>query len=227
MASKKSSSVCVTPTGKGSKSDVSSPANKSSQQFSPVTVQESPVKPGGRNLTGNPRKVRDTAAEIHNLIQDWNRNLVSGASILSNLSGVKLSKIKSNPENESEQYSEEIQQLCNTLDGVFKNMEIVVNRLGEIKKELTSLCKLQAMQSASREPLFLTWPVEKFAEVSTKISDSYKKQLEVAKYVKENIAHCQTKENLMFYVAIWVHEPYIESSLKVLLEAMLTETGHR
>lgn len=65
------------------------------------------------------------------------------------------------------------------------------------------------------------------AEVSGEISDSYKKQLEVAKYVKENIAHSVTKENLMFYVAIWVHEPYIESSLKVLLEAMLTETGHR
>lgn len=227
MASRKSSSASVTPLGKNSKHNVSSSEDKLSQQFSPVTVQESPVKSGGRNLTGNPRKVRDSAAEIHNLIQEWNKNLVSGASVLSSLSGMKLAKIKSNPENESEQYSDDMQQLCDTLDGVFKNMENVVNRLGEIKNELSCLLKLHIMQGASQDPPFLTWPMEKFAEVSGRISDAYKKQLEVAKYVKENIAHCATKENLMFYVAIWVHEPYIESSLKVLLEAMLTETGHR
>ena len=58
-----------------------------------LTVQESPVKTDGRNLTGNPRKVRDSAAEIHHLIQEWNKNLISGSNVLSNLSGLKLAKM--------------------------------------------------------------------------------------------------------------------------------------
>lgn len=44
-------------------------------------------------MTGNPRRVRDSAAEIYNLIQEWNKNLVSGANVLSSLSGMKLAKM--------------------------------------------------------------------------------------------------------------------------------------
>lgn len=55
-------------------------------------VKESPVKKILQcgNLTGNARRVRDAAADFHNLIQEWNVQHLLGVQILNTVMAMKL-----------------------------------------------------------------------------------------------------------------------------------------
>jgi hypothetical protein len=43
------------------------------------------------NLTGNARRVRDAAADLYNLIQEWNTQHLLGIQILNTVMSMKLS----------------------------------------------------------------------------------------------------------------------------------------
>jgi hypothetical protein len=64
-------------------------------------------------------------------------------------------------------------------------------------------------------------------QVSEEVYKAYKLELAAKNRVKNNIAHCCTKEALMYYTATWVHQPYIDSHVDLLVESLLQETGHR
>ena len=64
-------------------------------------------------------------------------------------------------------------------------------------------------------------------EVIGEICKAYKKELEVKRIVKENIAHSSTKQELKYYIITWVHQPYIDTQTDFLLESLLQETGLR
>jgi len=55
-------------------------------------VTESPVKKILQcgNLTGNARRVRDLAADLFNLIQNWNMQHLHGVQILNTIMSMKL-----------------------------------------------------------------------------------------------------------------------------------------
>nr|CAD7206514.1 unnamed protein product [Timema douglasi] len=64
-------------------------------------------------------------------------------------------------------------------------------------------------------------------DVASCVSEAYSMECKVKKHVKENIAHSKSKEALMFLMAAWVHQCYIEPEVEVGLEALLHETGLR
>lgn len=64
-------------------------------------------------------------------------------------------------------------------------------------------------------------------EVSLKLSEMYKKELQLKKTIVEEIAHSADQDLMMVYLSSWLYQPYIDNSSKLLLEAMLLETGHR
>ena len=64
-------------------------------------------------------------------------------------------------------------------------------------------------------------------ETSRKLSEMYAEEIKLKQTVMENIAHSVDRDLLMFYSACWVHQPYIDNEARILLEAMLFETGHR
>ena len=55
----------------------------------------------------------------------------------------------------------------------------------------------------------------------------YQKELELKKSIAENICHGKDRNTVMFYIASWVHQPYIEDTSKLLVESMLLETKHK
>lgn len=59
------------------------------------SVRESPVNKTLHrgNLTGNPRKVRDSAADIYNLIQEWNNHIIAGSEILLKINSLKCDSL--------------------------------------------------------------------------------------------------------------------------------------
>lgn len=64
-------------------------------------------------------------------------------------------------------------------------------------------------------------------EVSLKLSEMYKKELQLKQTIVQDIAHCADQDLMMVYLSSWLYQPYIENSSMLLLEAMLLETGHR
>ena len=55
----------------------------------------------------------------------------------------------------------------------------------------------------------------------------YQKELELKKSIAESICHGKDRNTVMFYIASWVHQPYIENKSKLLVESMLLETKHK
>lgn len=64
-------------------------------------------------------------------------------------------------------------------------------------------------------------------EVSLKLSEMYKKELQLKQTIVQDIAHSADQDLMMVYLSSWLYQPYIENSSMLLLEAMLLETGHR
>lgn len=54
----------------------------------------------------------------------------------------------------------------------------------------------------------------------------YLKECELKQVIYENVCHAVSRDSVMFYTSAWVHQPYIEERAELLLQSMLTETGH-
>lgn len=72
-----------------------------------------------------------------------------------------------------------------------------------------------------REPCLLS------DEVSRQLSDMYEKELRLKYSIAEELAHTTDHDLTLSYLSLWLHQPYVESDSKLLLESMLLETGHR
>ena len=64
-------------------------------------------------------------------------------------------------------------------------------------------------------------------DTSRELQEMYAKEVKLKQTIVENVAYTNDRDLLMFYTASWVHQPYIEHKSKILLEALLVETGHR
>ncbi|KAI0219597.1 Cyclin-dependent kinase 2-interacting protein [Lamellibrachia satsuma] len=83
-------------------------------------------------------------------------------------------------------------------------------------------------EGPEQEPMFLSWTTDMFYETSEKLLQMYREELPSKEVVVQNIAHGTSRDITMFYTATWKHEPYIDwPKATLLLESMLTETGHR
>nr|CAD7417370.1 unnamed protein product [Timema poppensis] len=150
------------------------------------------------NLTGNPRQVRDLAAELHSLVQQWNLQHLSGVQLLKSMTAY-----------------------------IRFNVDDIVVCMETLTRQLKLIAELESLRGSNNSPMFLTWPTIKFGDVASCVSEAYSMECKVKKHVKENIAHSKSKEALMFLMAAWVHQCYIEPEVEVGLEALLHETGLR
>lgn len=55
----------------------------------------------------------------------------------------------------------------------------------------------------------------------------YRKELLLKHAITEELAHTADSDLALCYLSMWLHQPYVESDSRLLLEGMLLETGHR
>ncbi|XP_071568561.1 cyclin-dependent kinase 2-interacting protein-like [Temnothorax nylanderi] len=180
--------------------------------FSPINLT-SPKSFQGRNLTGTARLVRDLAADIHANIQQWNKLHLLGVAYLKDITQEKCDK----------NYSENLQDLCDKLENICDNLDGIVGNLDQIKHQLISVTALHK----TADKLFITWPTTKFGEVAETIYKAYHVEAKLKRKLLENVAHNYTDSWKMLHLAAWVYEPSLTEDLKVLLDSLLIETGHR
>ncbi|XP_060552433.1 cyclin-dependent kinase 2-interacting protein-like [Ruditapes philippinarum] len=202
------------------------------ESFSPIKFKESPIQNRQGNLTGSARKLKDGAADLHNLTQKWQVLNVDGANVVSEIANIKLEKILGQDE-EGEKarvmLPESLLHLCEKLENLLKRMEKICDRLCGLSEMSKGVSQLEHHSNHDDDEiiLFQTWNVDRFATVFTEISEMYSKELKLKQCISENICHGNDRQTIMFYNAAWVHEPYIESNMKLLLESMLVETKHK
>ena len=65
-------------------------------------------------------------------------------------------------------------------------------------------------------------------DTSDQLLEMFRDELPAKQVIVQNVAHANSRDMVMFYTATWLHEPYIDwPRATLLLESMLTETGHR
>lgn len=204
-------------------------------------------------LTGIPRQIKDSVADLYNNIQLWKKLNDIGFEQLTKLSDIKLSLIV--PEDEindissttlfSYRYNDALNQVCRELVYTFMKMEMISSELTAMVSKFDKLTELAMFNSELGNNLnlvpFLTWSIDQFSSSVKKIAEMFSKELSVKRCIVENAAHVdyekpsydvsclreECRNILTTYSSCWLHEPYINDSVKsLLLNELLFETGH-
>ncbi|CAH1790695.1 unnamed protein product [Owenia fusiformis] len=205
--------------------------------FSPVSVRDvGPARQG--NLTGNPRIIKDGAANWHNLIDKWNKLNDQGLAIVNDIANRRLAVIYEAKEGaDGGQLSvpppdgAELQELCLKLETVVNSMKGVVKKMSGLTQQFIGVSELEEYTSRQSgipvEPLFQTLTSVQFSEKSTELLGYYSKEIELKDTIAQYIAHAKQKGLIMLYTSSWLHQPYIPDSASLLMESMLVDTGLR
>ncbi|XP_005093101.2 cyclin-dependent kinase 2-interacting protein [Aplysia californica] len=227
----------ATPKSKDSKEALSqSSTSGSSSLISPFSSPVAQVKHhGAGNLTGDLRKVKDTAADFHNLTMKWNALNSQGMDIVTRIANIKIEKVfnvqdLSEDSQQTQQLPPELNPLCDLLSGVVDAMEKIEVKLRskvEMMEGLIALKQFQKLKSESESPvLFVTMTLQDVACTVRSVYEMYSKELHFKRQLCGQIAHAGTRDTMMFYSVSWMHQPYIDCVAQDFLRALLKETGH-
>ncbi|XP_069494201.1 cyclin-dependent kinase 2-interacting protein [Ambystoma mexicanum] len=196
--------------------------------------------PKRTTLSGSARKVKDNAADWHNLMLKWENLNDSGFNTANTIVNLKISAQMKDDKLEIEcddatlgktrPNHHELEMRCTDLTNTFGDMAKLQVKMEKLTSTLKGVCDLESYHHQAGQqtaPLFHTWPTKYFYEVSLKLSDMYRKELQLKQTIVEEIAHTGDHDLMMVYLSSWLYQPYIDTSIKLLLESMLLETGHR
>ncbi|XP_057328714.1 cyclin-dependent kinase 2-interacting protein-like isoform X2 [Microplitis mediator] len=175
----------------------------------PASPKASPQK----NLTGNPRIIKDLAADIHRDIQTWNGIHLHGLSIIKSITAIKT----------DESFPEGLQELCDQLENDINLLDETVVRLNRALSQI----KTVSLIHNSNDKLFIIWTTQNFEKAVEQIYEAYREEARLKRKILENVAHGYSDSWKMLHLAAWVHQPMIPHNLNVTLESLLVETGHR
>uniref|UniRef100_A0A8C1XMW4 Cyclin-dependent kinase 2 interacting protein n=1 Tax=Cyprinus carpio TaxID=7962 RepID=A0A8C1XMW4_CYPCA len=204
-----------------------------------MSESTTPGKKG--NLTGSARKLKDDAADWHNLILKWERLNDEGSTIATKIVNLGLNvepdvvmegdSLAAGDISETlKRSNQELEEECVKLQDVVDKMANILSKMEKMVHAERGISELEAFQCGEKgraAPLFHTWSTQQFVEVSSKLYESYKQELALKKTILQELAHTANADLSMVYLSSWLYQPYIEDSGKLLLESLLLETGHR
>ncbi|KAK3505805.1 hypothetical protein QTP70_019713, partial [Hemibagrus guttatus] len=134
------------------------------------------------NLTGSARKVKDNAADWHNLILKWERLSDEGSTIATKIVNFRLSKesvkepevmmegqISSAALAERCTYhsNPELEEKCTKLQNIVDKMAHILSKMEKIVSSEKGICELETFQygeNGNPTPLFHTWSTKHFGK---------------------------------------------------------------
>lgn len=202
-----------------------------SKLFSPVRVSNSPKSTNKTaNLTGNERQVKDGCADIYNAVQKWSKINREGTDVITEMANIRISfLLQSNedyaerPDNSSD--LQKLESLCEDLHSCVQKLKKLVLKMKAVANKFNGVQNLSQYKNDC-DVMFQTWLTKDFASAAEEISVMYLKECELKQVIYENVCHAVSRDSVMFYTSAWVHQPYVEERAELLLQSMLTETGH-
>uniref|UniRef100_A0A3B3ZJS2 Uncharacterized protein n=1 Tax=Periophthalmus magnuspinnatus TaxID=409849 RepID=A0A3B3ZJS2_9GOBI len=187
-------------------------------------------------LTGSARKIKDNAADFHNIILRWDKLNNEGLNIATKISN-KRTQSRPNPDllvvGESVLFqslpaggAEELQDECCKLQDIVKKMSGLVLKMERLLESHSGLSDLDQFRTQGlTPPLFQTWTTADFGE--SWFSPDLLSELDLKTLILQDLAHCESPDMIMVYLSLWIHEPHIPVQTRLGLEGLLLETGHR
>ncbi|TNN87329.1 Cyclin-dependent kinase 2-interacting protein [Liparis tanakae] len=199
----------------------------------------------GHAVTGSSRKIKDNAADWHNLMVKWeklNEDGFKAAGSMVDMRGTRPqsdqllvldeSSSPSSPSSALPQQTggaAELQDECCKLQDVVDKMVSVVKKMERLTASQQGLHDLEVFQfglEGRKCPLFHSWTAKHFKESSCFLLDSFSQELKLKQTIVQELAHAATSDLCMVYLSCWLHQPFITPQTRLTLEAMLLETGH-
>ncbi|XP_004836972.1 cyclin-dependent kinase 2-interacting protein [Heterocephalus glaber] len=195
-------------------------------------------------LAVSARKIKDNAADWHNLILKWEALNDAGFTTANRIANLKITLLSkdeaelesSSPASGEEEekthpdYDKELETLCEELQTTLEGLTKIQVKMEKLSSTTKGICELENYyygEENRRPPLFHTWPTAHFYEVSSKLSNMYGRELLLKRTVGAELAHSADRDLILSYLSMWLHQPYVEREGRLLLESMLLETGHR
>lgn len=202
-----------------------------SKLFSPVRVSNSPKSSSKTaNLTGNERQIKDGCADIYNAVQKWTKINREGTDVITEMANIRISfLLQSNEENaerpDNSSDLQKLESLCEDLHSCVQKLKKLVLKMKAVANKYHGVQNLSQYKNDC-DVMFQTWSTKDFASAAEEISAMYQKEWKLKQVIYENVCHAISRDSVMFYTSAWVHQPYIEDRVELLLQSMLTETGH-
>ncbi|KAF7651679.1 hypothetical protein LDENG_00107210 [Lucifuga dentata] len=189
-------------------------------------------------VTGSARKIKDNAADWHNLMLRWQKLSDEGFSTASKIINLRLTREQqllvgdsaSSPSQQLGGAATDLQEECSKLQHVVDKMVVMVTKMERLMTSQAGVCELEEFQFGAegrKFPLFHGWSTRQFEEVSFLLLGSYREELRLKQTVLQEIAHTTTSDLCVVYLSCWMHQPFIPHQARLTLEALLLETGHR
>ncbi|KAM3870931.1 cyclin-dependent kinase 2-interacting protein [Diretmus argenteus] len=205
---------------------------------------DSTVASGNRKcsaVTGSARKIKDNAADWHNLIIRWEKLNDEGFSVASRVVNHRLNHVQGEQQmlvddpppprmDGAPAQRRQLEAECSKLLEVVDKMAAIISKMERLlasQKGLLDLEEFQFGPEGRKVPLFHSWMTPQFVEVSHQLFDAYSQELRLKQTILQELAHTVTSDLCMVYLSCWLYQPYIHHQMRLTLEALLLETGHR
>ncbi|XP_054989466.1 cyclin-dependent kinase 2-interacting protein isoform X1 [Sorex araneus] len=195
-------------------------------------------------LSVSARKLKDNAADWHNLILKWETLNDKGFATANSIANLKLSLLDKdkielegggpsyaeNAETVFPEYSKELEVLCEELQATLDGLTKIQVKMEKLTSTTRGVCELENYHhgaEGTRPPMFDTWPTAQFYTVAHTLCAMYTKELLLKRAICEGLPHTSNRDLVLSFLSMWLHQPYLESDAVLQLEGMLLETGHR
>ncbi|XP_029349086.1 cyclin-dependent kinase 2-interacting protein [Echeneis naucrates] len=192
-------------------------------------------------MEGSARKIKDNAADWHNLLLRWERLNENGFNVAANIVNLRLSQSDqrqlleesfspSSPLSARTGAAAELQNECCKLQEIIDKMVTVVTKMQNLVTSQQGIQDLEDFQFGPKGrtfPLFHTWNMKQFELSFVTLWKSFSQELKLKQTILQELAHTGTSDLCMVYLSCWLYQPFIPHQVRLTLEALLLETGHR
>ncbi|XP_027728744.1 LOW QUALITY PROTEIN: cyclin-dependent kinase 2-interacting protein-like [Vombatus ursinus] len=201
------------------------------------------VTPKRTILSVSARKIKDNAADWHNVLSKWETLNNTGFSVATKIGNIKITALTEDKvelecnsiasgfhsQKVHPKYIQKLEMLCKELHKTLENLAKLQAKMEKSTSTTKEICNLENYHSGNgncQTPLFHTWPTTYFYEVSLKLSEMYKKEILFKCIIVEELTHAKNQNLILSYLSMWLYQPYAENS-RLDVESMLLETGHQ
>ncbi|KAM8914184.1 cyclin-dependent kinase 2-interacting protein [Spinachia spinachia] len=195
-------------------------------------------------VTGTTRRIKDNAADWHNLMARWEKLNEDGFNVAGNIVAMTLtrpqndqllrvdeSSTPSSPSSPSPPSASggaaELHVECCKLQEVIDKMVVIVKKMERLTALQQGVQDLEEFQFGREgRKLFHSWNAKHFKESSCVLLESFSQELKLKQIILQELAHTATSDLSMVYMSCWLHQPFITPQTRLTLEAVLLETGH-
>ncbi|KAF1375296.1 hypothetical protein PFLUV_G00238140 [Perca fluviatilis] len=200
-------------------------------------------------VTGSSRKIKDNAADWHNLMLRWEKLNEDGFTAAENITTITLTRSQSDqrlllddppsplsdlsqqpPLSEQPGGAAELQEECCKLQDVVHKMVAVVTKMERLMTSQRGVQDLEEFHfgpEGRNVPLFHSWSTKHFNEACGFLLASFQQELRLKQMILQEVGHTVTSDLCMVYLSCWLQQPFLPPQTRLTLEALLLETGHR